>query len=145
MTELALGARIRSLRRARGQTLRGLADQAGVTESFLSQVEREVASPSIATVRRIAQALDLTIAELFAEEPTAGRVVRREDRRRIAYPGLGAVDEFLTAGISGKLQVIISTIDPGGGTGHETYDHDSDEEVVVVLDGLMALGDAAAQ
>src|SRR5262245_8386538 len=98
MTDLALGARIRSLRRARGQTLRGLADQAGVTESFLSQVEREVASPSIATVRRIAQALDLTIAELFAEEPTAGRVVRREDRRRIAYPGLGAVDEFLTAG-----------------------------------------------
>jgi transcriptional regulator with XRE-family HTH domain len=139
MTDLALGARIRSLRRARGQTLRELADHAGVTESFLSQVEREVASPSIATVRRVAQALDLTIAELFAEEPTAGRVVRREDRRRIAYPGLGAVDEFLTAGIGGRLQVIVSTIDPGGGTGPEPYTHDSDEEVVVVLAGSLDL------
>ena len=66
MEELALGARIRSMRQARRLTLRQLADQAGVTESFLSQVEREVASPSIASVQRIARALDLSIAELFA-------------------------------------------------------------------------------
>jgi transcriptional regulator with XRE-family HTH domain len=69
-----------------------------VTESFLSQVEREVTSPSIATVQRIARALDLSIAQLFADEPEVGRVVRREARRRIAYPGLKAVDEFLTDG-----------------------------------------------
>ena len=139
VAELALGARIRTIRRARRLTLRELADRAGVTESFLSQVEREVATPSIATVRKVARALDLTIAELFAEEPPSGRVVRREDRRRITYPGLGAVDEFLTAGVTGRLQVIISTIEPGGGTGAEPYAHDSDEEVVVVLAGLLDL------
>ncbi len=139
MTDLALGPRIRTIRRARGQTLRQLADRAGVTESFLSQVEREVASPSIATVQRVARALDLSIAELFAEEPAAGRVVRREDRRRIAYPGLKAVDEFLTSNMAGRLQVILSTIEPGGGTGDEPYTHDSDEEVVVVLSGVLDL------
>jgi transcriptional regulator with XRE-family HTH domain len=139
VTDLALGTRIRTLRRARGQTLRQLADEAGVTESFMSQVEREVASPSIATVRKVARALDLTIAELFAEEPAVGRVVRRGSRRRIAYPGLRAVDEFLTTGVSGKLQVIISTIEPGGGTGPDPYTHDSDEEVVVVLAGDLEL------
>ena len=64
----------RSLRQARRLTLRELAARAGVTESFLSQVEREVASPSIATVQRIARSLDLSIAQLFAEEPTTGRV-----------------------------------------------------------------------
>ena len=139
MAELALGARIRALRQVRGETLRELADRSGVTESFLSQVEREVASPSIATVRRVARALDLSIAELFAEEPPSGRVVRRETRRRIAYPGLRAVDEFLTADASGRLQVILSTIDPGGGTGEEPYTHDSDEEVVIVLSGTLDL------
>ena len=46
-----------------------MSDRAGVTESFLSQVERDVTSPSIATVQRIARALDLSIAQLFAEEP----------------------------------------------------------------------------
>ena len=68
-------------------TLRELAERAGVTESFLSQVEREVTSPSIASVQRIARALDLGIAELFVDEPPIGRVVRRADRRRIVYPG----------------------------------------------------------
>jgi transcriptional regulator with XRE-family HTH domain len=138
-TDLQLGPRIRTLRQARRLTLRDVADRAGVTESFLSQVERDVTSPSIATVQRIAGALDLSIAQLFAEEPSSGRVVRREARRRIAYPGLKAVDEFLTSNMAGRLQVILSTIEPGGGTGEEPYTHDSDEEVVVVLSGTLDL------
>jgi transcriptional regulator with XRE-family HTH domain len=139
VTELQLGTRIRSLRQARRLTLRDVAERAGVTESFLSQVERDVTSPSIATVHRIAGALGLSIAQLFAEDAETGRVVRREARRRIAYPGLGAVDEFLTSNMAGRLQVIMSTIDPGGGTGAEPYTHDSDEEVVVVLSGVLDL------
>ncbi len=138
-TELQLGPRIRSLRQARHETLRELAERAGVTESFLSQVEREVTSPSIASVQRIARALDLGIAELFVEEPPIGRVVRREERRRIAYQGLNAVDEFLTSGRDGRLQVILTTLQPGGGTGDEAYTHDSDEEVVIVLEGRLEL------
>ena len=139
VTELQLGTRIRSLRQARHLTLRDVADRANVTESFLSQVERDVTSPSIATVHRIARALDLSIAQLFAEDAVPGRVVRREARRRVAYPGLRAVDEFLTSSMAGRLQVILSTIDPGGGTGAEPYTHESDEEVVVVLSGVLDL------
>ncbi len=138
-TELGLGQRIRALRQSRRLTLRAVADRAGVTESFLSQVEREVTSPSIASVQRIARALDLGIADLFADDQPHGRVVRRADRRRIAYPGLHAVDEFLTAGSDGRLQMILSTIEPGGGTGDEPYAHESDEEVVVVLSGTLEL------
>jgi transcriptional regulator with XRE-family HTH domain len=138
-TELQLGPRIRSLRHARRVTLRELAERAGVTESFLSQVEREVTSPSIASVQRIARALDLGIADLFVDEPPLGRVVRRAERRRIAYQGLNATDEFLTAGRDGRLQVILTTIEPGGGTGDEAYTHESDEEVVIVLEGRLEL------
>ncbi len=137
--ELQLGARIRSRRQSRQLTLRDVAERAGVTESFLSQVERDVTSPSIATVHRIALALDLSIAQLFAEDAEPGRVVRRAARRRVAYPGLKAVDEFLTSNMAGRLQVIMSTIEPGGGTGAEPYTHDSDEEVVVVLSGVLDL------
>jgi transcriptional regulator with XRE-family HTH domain len=137
--EVDLGARIRTRRLARHETLRELAGQAAVTESFLSQVERGVASPSIASVQRIARALDTSIAELFAADDSAGTVVRVGDRRKIVYQGLGAVDEFLTRGTDGRLQVIYSTIQPGGGTGDEAYTHDSDEEVVVVLEGSLDL------
>jgi transcriptional regulator with XRE-family HTH domain len=138
-TELQLGPRIRALRQARHVTLRELAGRAGVTESFLSQVEREVTSPSIASVQRIARALDLGIADLFADEAPLGRVVRRAERRRIVYSGLNAIDEFLTVGSDGRLQVIVTTLEPGGGTGDEPYTHESDEEVVVVLQGRLEL------
>ena len=137
--EVDLGARIRALRSGRHETLRQLAARAAVTESFLSQVERGVASPSIASVQRIARALDTSIAELFATDESAGTVVRVHDRRKIVYQGLGAVDEFLTSGLDGRLQVILSTIEPGGGTGDEPYAHDSDEEVVIVLEGRLEL------
>ena len=137
--EVDLGARIRTLRLARHETLRQLAARAGVTESFLSQVERGVASPSIASVQRIARALDTSIAELFATDESAGTVVRVRDRRKIVYQGLGAVDEFLTRGTEGRLQVIYTTSHPGGGTGDEAYTHESDEEVVVVLEGTLDL------
>jgi transcriptional regulator with XRE-family HTH domain len=138
-TEIALGGRIRALRQAAGLTLRQLADRAGFTESFLSQVERGVASPSIASVQRLARGLGLSIGELFAEPERTGRVVRRDERRRVTYPGLKAVDEFLTADPHGRLQVILSTVEPGGGTGEEAYAHESDEEVVVVLEGEIDL------
>jgi transcriptional regulator with XRE-family HTH domain len=137
--DIDLGARIRTLRLARGETLRELASKAGVTESFLSQVERGVASPSIASVQRIARALDHTIAELFTEDQPISQVVRAGARRRVAYPGLGAVDEFLTRSSEGRLQVILSTVEPGGGTGEEPYAHESDEEVLFVLEGSLDL------
>jgi len=137
--DLELGPHLRSLRTARGLTLRELAQRAGVTESFLSQAERGVATPSIASVRRIARGLGLSIADLFAEVEPAGLVVRASERRRITYPGLGAVDEFLTRGKGGRLQVIMSTVEPGGGTGEEPYTHESDEEVLIVLEGALDL------
>ena len=137
--EVDLAGQVRLLRRRRGLTLRELAARAGVTESFLSQVERGVASPSVASLQRIARGLGLSIANLFATPAAAGRVVRRTDRRRVTYPGLGAVDEFLTPPGAARLQVILSTIEPGGGTGDEPYTHESDEEVVIVLEGELDL------
>ena len=137
--DLELGPLLRRLRTSRGLTLRELATSAGMTESFLSQVERGVATPSIASVQRIARGLGLSIADLFAEVESAGQLVRAAERRRIQYPGLGAVDEFLTRGKGGRLQVIMSTVEPGGGTGEEPYTHDSDEEVVIVLEGELDL------
>jgi transcriptional regulator with XRE-family HTH domain len=137
--EFDLGGRLRWLRRSQKLTLRELAERASVTESFLSQVERGVASPSVASLQRIAHGLGLSIAELFATGSNAGRVVRMADRRRVEYRGLHAIDEFVTPATATRLQVILSTIEPGGGTGDEPYTHESDEEVVLVLEGELDL------
>src|SRR5688500_20300554 len=79
--EPMIGASLRNVRRRRGQTLRQVADSAGVTESFLSQVERDIASPSIATLRRIAVALDTSIGVILDGAGPHGQLVRAGDRR----------------------------------------------------------------
>jgi transcriptional regulator with XRE-family HTH domain len=137
--ETLIGRSLREVRQRRGLTLRAVANEAGVTESFLSQVERDIASPSIATLRRIATALGTTIGTLLDSAGPHGRLVRRGDRRVVGYAGLGARDEFLTDGPNARLQVIESSIEPGGGTGPEAYAHESDEECLIVLEGRLDL------
>lgn len=137
--ELVLGSRLKAARLARRLTLRDLAARAGVTESFLSQVERDVSSPSIASLQRICRAMGLSIAELLESGQPVGRVVRHGQGRTVQYPGLGSRDSFLTSNERGRLQVILSTIEPGGGTGPEAYVHESDEECVVILEGSLDL------
>ena len=137
--QFLIGAGLRQARRERAMTLRQVAQAAGVTESFLSQVERDIASPSIATLRRIAVALGMSIGEILDQAGPHGQLVRAADRRVVTYPGLDARDEFLTDGTNARLQVIMSIIAPGGGTGTEAYAHESDEECLIVLEGALHL------
>jgi uncharacterized cupin superfamily protein len=46
-------------------------------------------------------------------------------------------DSLLSPSLSGKLQVIFTEIQPGGGSGDEPYSHESDEECVVLLKGKL--------
>ena len=137
--QFLIGAGLRRARRRAGLTLREVAESAGVTESFLSQVERDVASPSIATLRRVAVALGLSIGEILDQVGPHGQLVRAAERRVVTYPGLAARDEFLTDGSGARLQIILSIIEPGGGTGAEAYAHESDEECLLVLEGALDL------
>jgi mannose-6-phosphate isomerase-like protein (cupin superfamily) len=81
---------------------------------------------------------------MFDDSHEPGELVRVTDRPTIDYPGLKARDEFITPSRGGKLQVIESIIEPGGGTGDEPYAHDSDEECVLILEGSidLTIGDA---
>ena len=86
--EIQIGRSLRDARRRRGLTLKAVAQEAGVTESFLSQVERDIASPSIATLRRTV-ALGTTIGTLLDSAGPHGRLVRKGQRRVIGYAGSG--------------------------------------------------------
>lgn len=136
--EIEMGQRIRDARQARGLSLRAVGDLAGVSQSFLSQVERGVASPSVSTLIRIADAVERPVASLLAGSDPSARVVRADDRRQLSHPGLWWVDEFLTPPAARRLQVNLTLIEPGF-QGDEPHSHASDEELVVVLEGVMTI------
>src|SRR5205823_15105461 len=86
VTEVDVGERLRDIRRSRRATLKTIADRAGVSESFLSQVERGRASASIASLRRIANALGVSVADLFEPDgPPRPRVLNRNERPTHAF------------------------------------------------------------
>lgn len=65
-----VGARFRKLREASGYSLRQLSARSGIAVSFLSKIETGKASPTIMTLQRVLEALNIELAEFFLEEPS---------------------------------------------------------------------------
>src|ERR671929_466680 len=138
-TEIDVGERLRAIRRSRRCTLRTIAERSGLSESFLSQVERGRSSASIASLRRIAEALGVTIADLFEPDGVPGpRVLRRDERPALAFGVLGK-KVLLTPRPLRHLEVFAGELEVGGSTGAEAYAHGDSEELFVVLSGSVQL------
>jgi transcriptional regulator with XRE-family HTH domain len=135
-----VGERLRAIRTLRRVTLKTVADRASLSESFLSQVERGRANASIASLKRIAAALGISVADLFEPngEPSRPRVLRRESRPALVFGTLGR-KYMLTPRPLEHLQVIVGELDTGGSTGDEPYTHGDSEELLVVLEGVVHL------
>ena len=139
-TSVDVGERLRAIRKVRRITLRTVAERAKLSESFLSQVERGRANASIASLKRIAAALGVNVADLFEPNggPTRPRVLRRDVRPALTFGTLGR-KYMLTPRPLEHLQVIVGELDAGGSTGDELYTHGDSEELLVVLEGVVHL------
>lgn len=74
-----IGRRIRQLRTKNNLTLEELASRTELTKGFLSQLERNLASPSIQTLEDIAEALGTSMSKFFSEEKEEKIVFTKED------------------------------------------------------------------
>lgn len=141
MTEARLGQAVRRLREARGLSLRSVAEQAGFSASFLSQVENEQASPSIASMERIAAALGVTLGEFFqnAAGKRSSAVVRPGAHVTLQSEWSKARMESLAGGGPvGRLQPMVVTLEPGGTSGKQPSPA-LREEFALVLEGSVLL------
>ncbi|WP_116653435.1 helix-turn-helix domain-containing protein [Pelagibacterium sediminicola] len=132
-----VGALIRARRHALRMTLQALGQEAGVSVGYLSQVERDQASPSISTLAAIARALKLGV-DYFIATPSTQDALTRSGRRmpfsvsdpRISYERLHA--EFP----GNVLSSFLITIAPGYRS--ENASHEG-EELVFVTAGELTL------
>jgi transcriptional regulator with XRE-family HTH domain len=112
-----VGADLRALRKARGLTLSELALKVGRSVGWLSQVERDLAEPAIADLRRLADALDQPLSLFFgpnnAPDDERGYVVRWNSRRALGSAGQGLVEQLLSPDLSGSFEIVRSVFDPG--------------------------------
>ncbi|MEU7765445.1 XRE family transcriptional regulator [Nocardia sp. NPDC049190] len=130
--------RIREYRNLRGMTVRQLADRAGVSTGLISQVERGVTDPSLETMRRIAEVLDIPLFSLFQDgDDQTVAVIRHDDRYRISSPHHAITYTRASPG-GAKLEVLEGSLEPGAVSSDSLRSHPS-EECVVVLSGRLTI------
>lgn len=134
-----LGDEIRKLRRARNKSLAELALAVGRSVSFISQVERGNAEPSIADLKGIANALGVPVGWFFVSNSAPpeehGHIVRASERRRLGNNNQGLLEELLSPDIGGAFETFLSTFEPGAKLPQLTQ-RDTEEEGYVVRGSL---------
>ena len=142
--DLAVGRRIRDLRREHKLSLETIAAKTDLSIGFLSQIERGLSSPSLRVLATLADVLGVGIAALFgskpSDDPASGGVVTRQlQRAELKLWRTGISKQLLSpAGTENRLNLFLVHLEPGGNTGDELYTHDG-EEAGLVLEGEMTL------
>jgi transcriptional regulator with XRE-family HTH domain len=139
IAETAIGEQIRELRKAKGLTLQHVADSAAISVGYLSQIERNQSRLPIGVLRKLSDVLGVHISWFFQLAPDTpaeekDTIVRAHNRRRLTFTGLGIEEELLSPNLSGPLEMLLSTIEPGADSGD--YSHDGVEAGLVVAGRL---------
>jgi transcriptional regulator with XRE-family HTH domain len=136
-----VGLNIKKKREQSNVSLRKLSQECGVSPSFLSQVEKGKAVPSLATLKRVADSLHTTIGVLVGEDGSDsehGPLTRRNDRHAIEEIGQNLKIELLTQHQSFmQMESSLFTFYEDGTTG-ELSEHFG-QEFVYVLAGKLSI------
>ncbi|MCI6810716.1 MAG: XRE family transcriptional regulator [Spirochaetia bacterium] len=131
------GEKLRLVREHKGYTLKVVAQKAGVSESLVSQIERNHVSPAIDTLLALADVLDINLEYLFEEyrKERPVRIVRYNERPTIneddiRYEELSKPDRSDT----NSIESYVLKIPVGSHTHHGSYGH-TGREVGIIIKG----------
>lgn len=134
-----LGLQIRKKREQKGISLTQSAKDMNMSPSLLSQIERGVVSPSISTLRTIADYLNTYIGVLLGESVSRENavIVRKNDRNRSIVWGKGVKLHILSPSNS-NLEFMYDEYEVNSSTGDKLYQHEG-EECAFVLEGKLQI------
>ncbi|MCG2785472.1 MAG: cupin domain-containing protein [Anaerolineae bacterium] len=125
-----VGNRLRQLREACGVSMRTLATMSGLSANALSMIERGKTSPSVSTLYRLADALEVPVTDFFAPAPTREKIVflKADERTRLPFmrglwEGLGG-ENFV-----GHVMPFMLTLESGASSGPSNVIHTGHEFV----------------
>jgi transcriptional regulator with XRE-family HTH domain len=137
---IAIGRRVKALRRERQLSLEALADRSGVSVSMLSTVERGKKVPSILIMSQIATALDTSIGRLVDEEKKPRVIVMRAAERRVINDAAGMERRSLSPVLPGiEFELVRITLAPGANAGTFPPHREGSREYLAVENGTLTL------
>lgn len=136
-----IGSKIRELRILNGLTQEELADRSELSKGFISQLENDVTSPSIATLEDILQCLGMTISEFFSRDAEPPQTVfGEEDYFEKKDDELGNTTTWIIPNAQKNIMEPIRLSLKAGGSTYPDNPHEGEEfgyvlkgEIVIVL------------
>jgi transcriptional regulator with XRE-family HTH domain len=138
--EQGVGEALRRLRKERHLSVRTLGSRAGFSPSFVSQVELNQASPSIASLQRLAVALDVTLGSFFPQPASSGPAITRSGKRQqvTSWWSRAQIEPLTPMGTGRAFDAMMITIATGGSSGKRPYAHRG-YQFAIVFDGELQL------
>jgi transcriptional regulator with XRE-family HTH domain len=138
LAAIDLGGKIRKLRLQIGLSVKDVAELTNVTSSLISQIERNTANPSLATLKKIADVLNVPLSFLFSEENNKSLVVKKNNRRKIILGEKSDItQELLSPDLNSQLEFLYISLEKGASS--EGYVSHKGEECGLVLEGTLEL------
>ena len=135
---MKIGAKVKELRVQKGLTQEELADRTELSKGFISQLERDLTSPSIATLMDILQALGTDLKDFFNEEPEEQIVFKESDYFEKLDEEYGNKTEWIIPNAQKNImEPIRLTLAPGGST-YPDNPHEG-EEFGYILSGSVEI------
>jgi transcriptional regulator with XRE-family HTH domain len=125
-----VGNRLRQLRESRAVSMRTLATMSGLSANALSMIERGKTSPSVSTLYRLADALEVPITEFFSPATLREKIVYIKADARTRLPFMRGLWEGLGGeNFVGRVMPFMLTLESGASSGPSTVIHTGHEFV----------------
>lgn len=129
--KMDVGSRLRQLRLEREKSMRSLARESGLSTNALSMIERGRTSPSVSTLHKLANALEVPITAFFRLEPDRSDIVfRRKSERSTLNLSNGIWEGLGGEAFTGQIEAFVISIEPGTDSGSFGMVHSGDEFVL---------------
>lgn len=135
---MKIGAKIKELRVQKSLTQEELADRAELSKGFISQLERDITSPSIATLVDILQCLGTNLEEFFTGTTSEQVVFKKNDYfEKVDHELYNKIEWIIPNAQKNMMEPILLTLEPGGST-YPDNPHEG-EEFGFVLSGSITI------
>lgn len=132
-----IGDRIKDIRKQKGFTLQQLSEKSGLSIGYLSNLERNVNSPTLDYLQRICEVLNINIIEILEKSPENKLHIKKDERRVIYEKEEKVKYELITEGEK-DIKGICMTIEEGVDYKSISWGHNSDE-LGVITKGTMEI------
>src|SRR6056297_451802 len=127
-----MGKKIRNIRKSKNLSLAQVAEKIGKSTSYLSQVERGLAEPSITALREISKGLEVPMFYFLMDSKKHRSIVRKNEREVFKFPGSHLTFELLSPDLNHEMEVIRVELEPGASTYDKPSSHKGEEFIYVI-------------